>query len=603
MIDVTVYVRARKGSQPLAAAVAALSAVPSRARRHLSRQEYAAAHGADLGDLEKVVSFASEHGLTAHDASVAQRSVHVMGKSDAMSQAFKADLKTYRLEDGTTYRGNAGPVQIPEELSGIVEAVVGFDTRPHARPHFRIAERPGTSQAPHAAPHSFNPPDLAALYNFPDGVDGSGQVIGILELTAPHGSGFRLPEIRQYFQNLGLGNGPSITSVSVDGAHNNPGTNPNDRQCADGEVALDIEVAGSIAPGSKIVVYFAPNTAQGFLDLISHAVHDTINKPTVLSLSWGGPENASDSTTCQIHHVLQAAARLGVTVSVASGDNGSSDDPTRSSPAQVDFPASSPFALACGGTKLTNSSAANIQEVVWNDPASGATGGGVSRIFKLPKYQSGAGVPPATDPAGPVGRGVPDVSGDADPQTGYNIHVDGQSLVLGGTSAVAPLWAGLVARLNQKLGKSVGFLNPSLYKNPGVCFDITQGNNGDYQAGVGWDPCTGLGSPDGTSLLAALSGPAPAVSLAALRARRRAIVRRLMAGLIHRRVNAIMANQGRRIVQRRVAVLMRPYRAAGLGPQRLAQIRRHLCIRVARRVRAHFRHQVKRHIRQTLHLV
>jgi kumamolisin len=294
---------------------------------------------------------------------------------------------------------------------------------------------------------------------------------------------------------------------------------------------------------------------------------------------------------------------MGVTVCVASGDNGSSDDPNKASPAQVDFPASSPFALGCGGTKLTGAGTANVEEVVWHEPTGGASGGGISRIFKPPNFQSNASVPPAKDPAGPVGRGVPDVCGDADPQTGYNIHVDGQKMVIGGTSAVAPLWAGLVARLNQKLGKSVGFLNPTLYNNPGVCFDITQGTNGDYQAGPGWDPCTGLGSPNGASLLKALSGSAPASSLAALRATRRAIVRRMMARLIRRRVNAIMRNQGRRIVRRRVAVLMRPHRADGHGPARLAQIRRRLRIRVARRVRGHFRRQMKRQIRQTLHLV
>ena len=112
------------------------------------------------------------------------------------------------------------------------------------------------------------------------------------------------------------------------------------------------------------------------------------------------------------------------------------------------------------------------------------------------------------NPAGPVGRGVPDVSGDADPNTGYNILVDGKAMPIGGTSAVAPLWAGLVTLLNQKLGKPVGFLNPILYANPGALNDITQGSNGDYNAGPGWDPCTGLGSPNGMKLLAVLSGTA-----------------------------------------------------------------------------------------------
>ena len=352
---------------------------------------------------------------------------------------------------------------------------------------------------------------MAQIYNFPSDVDGTGQVLGIIELHYPDGSGYRLTELKKYFlSNLQLPKAPTVVSVSVDGAHNKPGTNPNDQNNADGEVALDIEVAGSIAPGAKIVVYFAPNTGQGFLDVITTAIHDEINKPTVISLSYGSPEDASDPTTDQINQALQAAAAMGVTVCVASGDNGSSDDPNASSPAQVDFPASSPFALGCGGTELTASGTTISSEVVWNEPSGGASGGGVSRIFGLPDYQTNAGVPAAVDPAGPVGRGVPDVSGDADPNTGYNILVDGQAMPIGGTSAVAPLWAALVTLLNQKLGKPVGFLNPILYANPGALNDITEGSNGDYNAGPGWDPCTGLGSPNGMKLLAVLSGTATA---------------------------------------------------------------------------------------------
>jgi kumamolisin len=435
--------------------------------------------------------------------------VHLVGTADAMAKAFRVDLKHYQVDGRLTYRGNAEHVYVPDELSGIVEAIIGFDTRPHARPHFRLRKAAG-------GPQPFNPPQLAQIYNFPSDVDGTGQVLGILELGSPDGSGYSLTELKEYFlTKLQLPKAPTVIAVSVDGGQNKPGTNPNDPQNADGEVALDIEVAGSIAPGAKIVVYFAPNTGQGFLDVITSAVHDDINKLTVLSLSWGGHEDASDPTTDQINQALQAAAAMGVTVCVASGDNGSSDDPNATSPAQVDFPASSPFALGCGGTELTVSGTTISSEVVWNEPTGGASGGGVSRIFGLPDYQTSAGVPNAVDPAGPVGpvgRGVPDVSGDADPNTGYNILVDGQAMPIGGTSAVAPLWAALVTLLNQKLGKPAGFLNPILYANPGAFNDITNGSNGDYNAGPGWDPCTGLGSPNGMKLLAVLSGTAAAAS-------------------------------------------------------------------------------------------
>jgi kumamolisin len=421
-----------------------------------------------------------------------------------MNKAFGITLQHYQHAGGT-YRSHADAIALPVAIAPLVEAVVGFDTRPYARPHFQIAEQPVGAAQPHAGTHAFAPPDLAQVYRFPAGTDGTGQVIGILELMAPHGSGFRLSELHTYFQSLGVPT-PEVSVVSVDGGVNKPGTNPNDPQCADGEVMLDIEVIGAIAPKAKLVVYFAPNTVQGFLDVISHAVHDNVNNPSVISLSWGAAEDPSDPTTDQIDQVLQAAAAMGVTFCVASGDSGSRDNPNDPQHSSVDFPAASPFALACGGTRLTVSGTTISQEVVWER----ASGGGVSRHFPLPDYQAQAGVPPAKNPTGPIGRGVPDIAGNADPATGYRVLVDGQSLTFGGTSAVAPLWAALVARLNQKLGHKVGFLTPVLYAHPTVCHDITMGSNIDYQAAVGWDPCTGLGSPDGTKLLEAFGSQTPA---------------------------------------------------------------------------------------------
>jgi kumamolisin len=277
---------------------------------------------------------------------------------------------------------------------------------------------------------------------------------------------------------------------------------------------LDIEVAGAVAPGAKMVVYFAPNTAQGFLRAINQAVHDNVNKPTVISLSWGGAEDPTDQTTEQINQILQDAAAMGVTFCVAAGDSGSRDNPNDPDHAAVDFPASSPYALACGGTRLEVTGTAITDEVVWYHTDGSGGGGGVSRIFDLPDYQKNSNVPSAVNPAGKVGRGLPDISGDADPDTGYQILVDGKHLTFGGTSAVAPLWAGLVARLNQKLGKPVGFLNPLLYANPGALHDITSGTNPDYTAGPGWDACSGLGSPNGMKLLQALQAPSTSAVVA-----------------------------------------------------------------------------------------
>jgi len=275
------------------------------------------------------------------------------------------------------------------------------------------------------------------------------------------------------------------------------------------------EVVGAVAPGAKIVVYFAPNTDAGFLDAINQAVNDTVNKPSILSISWGGPESSWTAQSLQsFNSALQSAAAVGVSVCVAAGDDGSTDGVTDGED-HVDFPASSPYALACGGTTLKISGSTISSEVVWNDLSSndGATGGGVSGTFPIPTWQANANVPPSTNPSGFAGRGMPDVAGDADPATGYQIEADGQSFAVGGTSAVAPLWAGLIALFNQSQGKSLGYLNPTLYQNVGesgaAFHDITSGNNGDYKAAIGWDPCTGWGSPNGATLLTALSGSAP----------------------------------------------------------------------------------------------
>jgi kumamolisin len=437
-----------------------------------------------------------------------------------------------------THRYRSGGLAVPAELSGIVTAVLGLDDRPVARPHFRLARTmvpdtmvpdtmvpdtmvpdtmvpdtmvPDTmvpdTMVPdakkHATPQPLTAVQVASFYKFPPNTDGTGQTIAIIEL----GGGYTQDDLNTYFSGLGLAT-PSITAVGVDGGSNSPG------QQADGEVELDIQVAGAVAPGAAQVVYFAPNTDAGFVDAIAEAAHATPT-PAVISVSWGGPENSwSDQSRSSMDSALADAAVLGVTVTVAAGDNGSSDDPNNSNSVNVDFPASSPHSLGCGGTQLIGDTSTNTitSEVVWNEQANGegAGGGGVSAVFQLPDYQATAGVPVSVD-GGATGRGVPDVAGNADPTTGYLVVVDGQQQPIGGTSAVAPLWAGLIARLAQATGKHFGLMQPLIYSGvtPGATTpgfnDIVDGNNGAYKAGPGWDACTGLGSPNGTALLSRLS--------------------------------------------------------------------------------------------------
>ena len=453
----------------------------------LSRAEFAKRHGPDAASMKLVKAFAKEFGLTVA-AGGGPRTLLLSGSVAAMQKAFAVTL-TQQMAGGRKYRTREGAIELPEELEGHVLAVLGLDNRPQAQPHFRVSKA--------AAGVSYTPVQVAQLYGLAAGASAAGQTIGIIEL----GGGYRKADLTAYFKALGQP-APVVTAVLVDKGKNAPTA----ADSADGEVMLDIEVCGAVAQGAKIAVYFAPNTDQGFIDAIATAVHDTKNKPTVISISWGGPESTwTGQASAALDAACQSAAALGVTITVASGDNGSADG-VAGGGNHVDFPASSPHVLGCGGTKLLSAGAAISSEVVWNETAAkeGATGGGVSTLFALPTWQAGAGVPKAGAAGG--GRGVPDVAGDADPETGYQVRVDGKTLVIGGTSAVAPLWAGLIAVANAGARRSAGFINPLLYKAKGVSRDITEGNNGGFTAGPGWDGCTGLGSPNVVALLAALKG-------------------------------------------------------------------------------------------------
>ena len=476
-----------------------------RAGGHLSREEFEQQFGAGSDDIDAVKRFAGAHGLSVVQEHAGRRTVVLSGTVAQFNDAFGVDLQRFE-HPGGSYRGRVGAIHLPDELHGRVEAVLGLDNRPVARPHFRRARPlPGNVHwhADSGTTTSFTPLQLAAMYNFPPG-DGKGECVGIIEL----GGGERQADLTTYFSGLGIKSGPKVTVVSVDHGKNHPTGDPNG---PDGEVMLDIEVVGAVAPQANIAVYFAPNTDAGFLDAITTALHDTVNKPSVISISWGGPESSwTDQSTTAFDQAFQAAAAMGVTVCIASGDNGSSDG-VNDGAGHVDFPASSPHVLACGGTSLQASGNAISSETVWNDGAQGgAGGGGVSAVFSLPAWQDGLQTAATSGGTAPLTmRGVPDVCGDADPATGYQVRIDGTDTVIGGTSAVAPLWAGLIARINAANGRPAGFINPALYGTAAALHDVTQGNNGDFAAGQGWDACTGLGSPSGTQIAALFGSGTP----------------------------------------------------------------------------------------------
>lgn len=472
----------------------------------IGKAELSDRYGADPADVRAVTDAVTAIGAAVVSTDLGSRRMRIAGSVRALASLFGTTLDVVRVPDRTTgsqleYRQRQGELTVPSSLQDMVVAVLGLDNRPQARTRLQVA-------AAKAVSISYNPTELGKIYNFPAGTDGSGQTVAIIEL----GGGFGQADLNTYFGGLGIKPGPTVTAVSVDGARNEPGSDPSG---ADGEVLLDIEVVGALAPRADMVVYFAPNTDDGFLDAVSEAAHADPT-PAAISISWGQNE---DEWTEQARRAMDAAfadaAALGVTVSAAAGDDGSTDR-AADKRAHCDFPASSPHVLACGGTTLRAEVTAGTvtSETVWNNGAGrGATGGGVSRRFARPGWQARAGVP--TRPGGHSGRGVPDVSADADPTTGYEVLVDGTQQIIGGTSAVAPLWAALTARLVEALGRPLGLLQPILYAGvaagaaqPGFR-DIIDGDNGRYHARAGWDACTGLGVPDGEALLALFRSDKP----------------------------------------------------------------------------------------------
>jgi kumamolisin len=440
-----------------------------------------------LAAADRISAFSTEHNLTVVEQDLARRLVKVSGTIQDLESAFGTQLHMFRHADGV-FRARSGALTAPTDVADVLEAVLGLDQRPIATPKsMRLADAAATASA-------HLPSDVARLYDFPAGGGGQGECIAIIEL----GGGVSDADTEAAFKAMGL-TAPKVIPVSVGDGVNEPGKD----QDADGEVALDVQVAGAGAPQATLAVYFAANTDQGFVDAISQAVHDADNRPSVMSISWGSAENAwTGQAITAMNSAFQDAAEAGVSVFAASGD-GLATDGASDGEAHVDFPASSAWVVGCGGTRLETSGSTRIGETAWNSNG-GGTGGGISALFPVPSYQGGVALPPSANAGAASGRGVPDVSADADPDTGYSVVVDGQTQVIGGTSAAAPLWAGLFALVNEAAGKAVGQPHTILYGHASAFNDVTSGDNKvddvGYSAGPGWDACTGLGTPRGQAI-------------------------------------------------------------------------------------------------------
>ena len=495
-IEVTIKIRRKKAlPEPVAG------------EKLLTIEELAAQYGADAADMQRVKTVLTGYGLQVLKEDAVSCTLHAVGAAQVLENVFRVRLFHFSHPKGN-YRGRTGDLSVPAELGGIVVGVYGLDNRKMVKRRPLRRRVTSLDMAQRAASNRawFFPAELASIYAFPDG-DGKGQTVGLLEF----GGGFFSDDLTTFCQNASVAV-PAVQAVSI----NNTPTNQRDG--AEGEVMLDVEVVAGVCPQSTIVVYFSSFDESGWVNAVDGAVHGQTPPLTVISCSWGYAEDAPGAwaagTLSAINDSLQAAALMGVTVCVASGDDGS-DDEVGDGKAHVDFPSSSPYVLGVGGTTLSRKASGAVTETAWKDgdglrkDNGGSTGGGVSTIFPRPSWQPASIL--SVNPGSIEGRIVPDVAADASANTGYWTVVDGQGGVSGGTSAAAPLWASLIARLNNALGKSVGYLSPLLYRGIGQtgCRDITSGNNetaaiGGYAAGPGYDAVSGWGVPVGTALLAGL---------------------------------------------------------------------------------------------------
>jgi kumamolisin len=488
-ISVTVMVKSKASDQEINDTVAKIA---NGKEKPLTDAEFNSRFGADPAAMARVEKFAKDNGLTVDKADANSGQIKLKGQVNQFDNAFGVQLNDYK--DGQfVSRERSGNISVPRALENDIQGVFGLDNRKQAEPHFRkgpiISPKDGASS-------NFLPNEVADAYNFPKESMGAGQSVGIIEL----GGGIDTKDNSAYYQAHGFKE-PSLQIVGVDGATNTPGGD------ADGEVALDAQVIGAVAPDANQQLLFAPNSDQGFVDAITRATFPEAGEKqnTAISISWGAAEsNWTDQAVQNMDMAFKKAALKGISVFAASGDNGAKDNTDKFS---ADFPSSDPYVTGTGGTELSRSG----KEVVWNDGGGffgGSTGGGISDKFPVPDFQKDTKMPVSANPDGKAGRGDPDIAGDAAPSTGYIVRVGGQEQAVGGTSAVAPLYAALTMRLNGALGHPVGYLNPFLYQQgnagSGVFKDITEGNNNGYTAGPGWDAATGWGAIDGQKFLDAL---------------------------------------------------------------------------------------------------
>ncbi len=470
---VTAWLRPRRGGELDVRHAIELSATLPAERAYADRAALEAQTAADPDDLELLRRYCGRYDIEV--VSSHWRAAALTGSMHQLVKAFGATAGIYELEDKRRFRHRSKSLHAPPEIATILQGVFGIHQWPRSHAIGRMQ--------PHVVPPSAK--DIVARYAFPDG-DGSTQAIAIVQLRGE----FRNDDFAACMKSQGVvAKKPIVRRIDDAELHHGIET------AKDLESAIDTQIVGALAPGAQIVIYAAPDDERGVLDAIRHSLFDYKNNPSIISISFGFPEYLWTPAALTILNDLFAFAALaGVSVFCASGDGGAELD--REGRAHVLAPASSPFAHACGGTQIGK----DDSESVWPQ-----SGGGFSALFDVPPWQGAAAAVARAYKATP-GRGVPDVAAQATP--GYRVYFNGKAFAMGGTSAVAPMWAALASRLAQRIGHSLGFFSPLLYNaNAKRAFrEATSGGNDRYKGAPGWNPCVGLGAPIGTALELLLRG-------------------------------------------------------------------------------------------------
>jgi subtilase family serine protease len=490
-LSIAVTLKLRNTTQ-LGHFVAAASTPGTAAYGHyLTAAQFDAAYAPTQAQVDTVAAYLRSKGLSVTRVSGNRESLDVTGTTAKIQGAFGTTESTY--QDPYAHRdfyANDHAVVLPSNIAGLVASVAGLDDHTVRTPE--LVRKANVT--PHSTPSGVSPSQIDTAYRINQtGENGSGETVALWEFD-----GYQSSDLTTYNSQYGL-SGPAATTVSVDGADydSNPGQ-------GEGEVELDSEVVRAVAPQATQLVYEAPNSDQGEIDIANAIV--TADKVSVISISWGSCEqDTTPSVMTAVNNTFEQAAAEGISIYSAAGDSGSRDctgSTSGSGVKAVDFPGSSVYDTSVGGTTLTTASNGTYEsESAWD-----TSGGGVSTLYSRPSWQPGTGTM----------RTVPDVASNADPNSGYAIYTGGSWEQIGGTSAAAPLWSGFTALYNEKAAASskanLGFADPAIYtvgegsSYSSAMHDVTTGANQDYSAGVGYDEVTGWGSPVADGLMTALLG-------------------------------------------------------------------------------------------------